>query len=168
VASAHTSLGFFLHAPNLQGDFFDWSPQNFLSTKSLYNFWHLEKFRASLHGIWNSAKFRGDQSKKSPCTCLVFGSPITNYVFTPNLIFHTGWAAMPEWRKKNRVLNWPPPQETESRTFHPKKWQSPELATPKFTKVLDSVNFWGWQGLDSCHFRGGPVQDSVVFIHSGT
>ena len=31
--------------------------------------------------------------------------------------------------------------------------QSPELATPKFTKVLDSVNFVGWQGLDSCHFQ---------------
>ena len=44
----------------IQGEFFDWSPLNFLSTKSLYNLWH-EKFRASLHGIWNSAKFRGDQ-----------------------------------------------------------------------------------------------------------
>ena len=31
----------------IQGDFFDWSPQNCLSTKSLYYLWHLEKFRAS-------------------------------------------------------------------------------------------------------------------------
>ena len=51
----------------VQGDFFDWSPLNFLSTKSLYNLWHLEKLWASLNRIWDSAKFRGDQSKKSPC-----------------------------------------------------------------------------------------------------
>ena len=45
----------------VQGDFFDWSPSVFISTKSLYKLRHLEKFWASLHGIWNSAKFRGDQ-----------------------------------------------------------------------------------------------------------
>ena len=45
----------------IQGVFFDWSPQNFLSTKFLYNLWHLEKFQASLQGIWDIVKFRGDQ-----------------------------------------------------------------------------------------------------------
>ena len=45
----------------LQGVFFYWSPQNFLSTKSLYNRQHIEKFWANLHGILNIAKFRGDQ-----------------------------------------------------------------------------------------------------------
>ena len=29
---------------NIQGVFFYWSPLNFLSTKSLYNLWRLEKF----------------------------------------------------------------------------------------------------------------------------
>ena len=37
--------------PTLQGDFFYWSLLNFLSTKSLYNLWQVEKFWASLHGI---------------------------------------------------------------------------------------------------------------------
>ena len=52
----------------VQGDIFDWSPLNFLSSKSLYNLWQLEKFWASLHGIWDLVKFLGDQSKKSPCS----------------------------------------------------------------------------------------------------
>ena len=45
--------------------------KSFWSTRSLYNLWHLEKFRARLHGIWNSAKFTGDQSKKSPCSNII-------------------------------------------------------------------------------------------------
>ena len=57
-------------------------------------------------------------------------------------------------------------EKIESWTGHPLKWQSPELATlkklqspvlstPKFTKVLDSANFWGWQVLDSVISEGG-------------
>ena len=48
----------------LQDVFFDWCPLNLLSTKSLYNLWHLDKFWASFNGIWDSAKFRGTSKKK--------------------------------------------------------------------------------------------------------
>ena len=56
-------------------------PLNFLSTKSLYNLWHLEKFLASLHGIWDSAKFRGDQS---PCRSLGNTSSMTTFELCMN------------------------------------------------------------------------------------
>ena len=66
---------------HLQGVFFYWSPLNFLSTTFLYNLWHLKKFWASFNGIWDSAKFRGDQSKKSPCMlpCILITSNMHLY-----------------------------------------------------------------------------------------
>ena len=72
-------------------------------------------------------------------TCLVFGSPLTNFVFTPNVIFHTGWTAFlatpliylcARMEKKNRVLNWPLPQMTESRIFHPQKMTESRTCHP--------------------------------------
>ena len=68
----------------------------------------------------------------------------------------------------NRVLNWPPQKMIESRTCHPQKWQSPELATPKHTKVLDSVIFGGWQVLGSGIFGGGQSRTLLFLMDSGT
>ena len=49
---------------------------NFLSTKSLYDCWHLGKFQASLHGILYLENLGGGvQLKKPPCSC-----PIKNKV----------------------------------------------------------------------------------------
>ena len=58
---------------------------------------------------------------------------------------------------------------TESWTGHPLKWQSPELATPKLTKVLDSANFWGWQILDSVISEVGQFRTLLFspFWHIG-
>ena len=38
-----------------------------IRTFKIHTFTITPKFRASLHGSWNFAKFRGDQSKKPPC-----------------------------------------------------------------------------------------------------
>ena len=40
--------------------------------------------------------------------------------------------------RKNWVLYWPPSEMTKSRTCLPQKWQGPELATPKLTRVAGS------------------------------
>ena len=42
-------------------------PLNFLSTKSLCNLWHLEKFGASLHGILYLENLRGGNFSETPC-----------------------------------------------------------------------------------------------------
>ena len=60
--------------------------------------------------------------------------------------------------RKNRVLNWPPSEMTKSRTCHLKKWQSPELATLKLTRVGDSAIFWGWQVMDIVISEGGQFR----------
>ena len=66
-------------------------------------------------------------------------------------------------KQQNRILNWPTHQMTETKTCHPKKLQSPGLATPEFTKVLDSANFWGWQVLDSVISEGGQFRTLLFF-----
>ena len=47
--------------------FLNGPPLNFLSTKSLYECRHLEKFQASLHGILFLENLGGDQLKEPPC-----------------------------------------------------------------------------------------------------
>ena len=69
--------------------------------------------------------------------------------------------------EKNRVLNRPPPELTKSKTCHPQKWQSPELATPKLTSVWDFAIFWGVASPGISHFRGWPVQH-FFFVDSVT
>ena len=51
----------------IQGGFFNWSPPKLSMYKSIYNLWHLEKFRASLHVILYLENLGGFQLKKTPC-----------------------------------------------------------------------------------------------------
>ena len=50
----------------IQGDFLTGPPKIFLVQNPII-ISGTKKSRGSLHGSWNLAKFRGDQSKKSPC-----------------------------------------------------------------------------------------------------
>ena len=62
----------------------------------------------------------------------------------------------------NSVLNLSPEPTTL------KKWQSPEFATPKHTKILDSVSFGGGK-FGNLQFLGvAKIQDSVIFLDSGS
>ena len=65
---------------------------------------------------------------------------------------------IPMCKNPEKVLNWPPSEMTKSRTCHPKKWQSPELATLKLTRVGDSAIFWGWQVMDIVISEGGQFR----------
>ena len=83
-----SSIGFFWYVfpyvpSRYRVIFFDWSPPKFSKYKSLYNLWHLEKFRASLHGILYLENLGGLQLKKSPCR----------------------WQNVPRFRK-TCILNW--------------------------------------------------------------
>ena len=77
---------------------------------------------------------------------------------------------IPMCQNPEKVLNWPPPEMTKSRTCHPKKLQSPELATLKLTRVGDSAIFWGWQVMDIVISEGGQFRTLFFsgFWHIGT
>ena len=62
----------------------------------------------------------------------------------------------PRIHNNKRVLKWPSPEMTKSRTCHPFK----------FAEFRTFLSLWVTSsGL--CHFRGIPVQDSVVFVILG-
>ena len=64
--------------------------------------------------------------------------------------------------EKNRVLNWPPPKMVESRTWHPQKNGSLELATPTH-QCFGLRLFCGWQVLDSVIFGRGTSPGLCYF-----
>ena len=59
------------HLNHIQGGFFNWTPPKLSKYKFLYKLWHLEKFRASLHGILYLENLGGGQLKKPPCRMLI-------------------------------------------------------------------------------------------------
>ena len=68
--------------------------------------------------------------------------------------------------EKNRVLIWPPSEMTKSRTCHPKIGQSPELTTPKLTRVGDSAIVLGRQVMDLVISEAGQFR-TLFFSSSG-
>ena len=69
--------------------------------------------------------------------------------------------------KNNRVPNWPPCEMSESRTCYPQKWQSPQLAIPKLTRILDYAIFGGGKFGSLVILQGGQLTNPLFFFHSG-